>query len=173
MQVVALADEVGIAGERAEQKDLQEQAVGDEVAGQGDDERRQVQSRDQDALDGPERQTEEEPGDYGERPRPVGGGRLDELDGDGGATRTDEADGQVDLAEDEGEGFRHGEHHDHGALLEQVDQVDGRQVHVVGADGLEHGHDDDHRQDDRQDAAIARADARHVSADVFAERLGD
>ena len=91
----------------------------------------------------------------------------------GGATRTDEADGQVDLAEDEGEGFRHGEHHDHGALLEQVDQVDGRQVHVVGADGLEHDHDDDHRQNDRQDAAVARADARHVSADVFAERLGD
>src|SRR5205814_1896593 len=87
VQVVALADEVGVAGERAEQKDLQEQAVGDEVAGQGDDERRQVQSRDQDALD--------------------------------------------------------------------------------------HGHDDDHRQDDRQDAAIARANARHVSADVFAERLGD
>ncbi len=93
--------------------------------------------------------------------------------GDGGAAGADEADREVDLAQNQGERFGHGEHHDHGALLEQVHEVARRQIHVVRADDLEHQDDGGHRDDDRKDPALAGPDAGHVAPDVLAQGLRD
>ena len=115
--------EVRIAGERSEQKDLEEDAVGDEVAGERDDEGRESQPRDERALNQAEHRAGEKAGEDGRHPVPVGGDGLDELDGDRRADRADEPDRQVDLAEDQRESLGHGEDHEHRRLLKEVDQV--------------------------------------------------
>jgi len=91
-QVVALTQEVRISGERSEQKDVQEDAVGDEVTGQRDDEGRQSEPCDQCALNQAEHCAGEKSGDDGRHPVPVGGGGLDELDRDRRADGADEPD---------------------------------------------------------------------------------
>ncbi len=47
-------------------------------------------------------------------------------------TDADVADGQVDLAEQQREDLGHGQHHEHRALLEEVDDVAGREENVDG-----------------------------------------
>ena len=72
--------------------------------------------------------------DDGRPPRPVGRRRLHELHGDGRPDGADVADGQVDLAEQQGEDLGHGQHHEHRTLLEEVHDVAGGEEDVVRAD---------------------------------------
>src|SRR4029077_6866441 len=62
---------------------------------------------------------------------------------------------------------------ENGALLEEVDQVAGRQEHVVGTDQLENDQDRDQADHDGQHATLAIPDARYICPDVLSERLGD
>src|SRR5439155_26425055 len=98
---------------------------------------------------------------------------LHQLDRDRGAAGADEPDVKVDLAEHQDESLSHRQDHEHGALLEEVHQVGGRQEDVVGADDLEDRHDHDHRNDHRQDAALAGTDADAPGSEVLAEGLSD
>ena len=158
-------------GKRAEQQDDQHQTVADQETRQGHDERREPQASDQGALYGSENRAEEKACDDGRPPRPFGGDRLDQLDCDRRTASADVADRQVDLTQDERKPFGHREHHEHGALLEQVDQVPWRQVEVAWADRLKHQRDDHQADDDREHAAVPAANSRTPCPDVFPQGL--
>ena len=81
----------------------------------------------------------------------------------------DQADGQVDLSQEQGEDLSDRQQHVHGALLEEVDQVLRRQelrVHDLEADGDHH-----EAQDHRQDTAVAAADPEPRGPEVFVRRM--
>ena len=83
----------------------------------------------------------------------------------------DQADGQVDLAEEQGEDLGDRQQHVDGALLEQVDQVLRRQelrVRDLEADGDHHD-----GQEHGQDTGVAAADPEPRGPEVLAERLGE
>ena len=104
-------------------------------------------------------------------PRPIRAARLHKLGDHDAAQRHDQADGEVDLAEEQGEDLSHREHHVHGALLEQVDQVQRRQelrVRDLEADANHHD-----GQDHRQDTAVATADPEPPGPEVLSQRLGE
>ena len=97
--------------------------------------------------------------------------RLHKLGDHDAAKRHDQADGEVDLPEEQGEDLSHRQHHVHGALLEEVDQVQRRQelrVRDLEADGDHHD-----GQDHRQDTAVATADPEPPGPEVLAQRLGE
>src|SRR5579875_2507121 len=78
---------------------------------------------------------------------------------------THETGREIDLAEQQHEDLGHAEHHEHGALLEQVDDVAGGQE--LRVEPLEHDHDDDQGQDDRQDAAVTALEPQPDAAGVL------
>src|SRR5438309_8029605 len=171
LKVVAEAGEVGVARERPEVEDPQKEAVGDQVTAQRDDEGRQAKPGDERALDDAERRTKEQARQDAQRPVPVGGQRLHQLDCDRRSARPYESDRKVDLAENEGEPFGHRQDHEDRALLEELDQFDRQKAHVVRADRPEHEHDRGHRDDDWKDAAFAGGDSGQPRSEVLAEGL--
>src|SRR5207245_6713581 len=97
VEVVAESSEVGVARERPEVEDPQKEAVGDQVTGKRDDEGGQAKPGDERALDDAERRTKEDARQDGQRPMPVGGKRLDQLDWGSRAARPSAADHHVEL----------------------------------------------------------------------------
>ena len=131
-------------------------ALQDQQPAESDDERRHPQPGHERSLDEADRGAREQRHDDRRPPRPVRAGRLHELGHHDAAEPHDQADGQVDLSEQQGEDLSHRQQHVHGALLEEVDQVLRRQelrVRDLEADGDHH-----EAQDDRQDAAVTTAD---------------
>jgi hypothetical protein len=138
-----------------------------QVAGQGDDERGQSQSGDDEALK-----------------RSVGGGRpqaaqdrdppgvvqRQQPQRDDRAARGGEAGRQVDLAEQQDEDLGHAERDDERGLGHQVDQVArGQEQRALD---LEEDHDDDQADDDRQRAALPAADPLQPDPQVLTDRPG-
>ena len=105
-------------------EDEDRHALQDQQAAQGDDERRHLQPGDQ-SFPGWRRPPEQASSvtmiatHHGE----VRAGRLHKLGDHDAAEPHDQADGQVDLAEEQGEDLSHRQQHVHGALLEEVDEV--------------------------------------------------
>ena len=153
--------------EGVEQKD--QHATEAQEAGQGDHERGQVQPGDQNALEGPDERTRQEPDDHGGPPGPaIGGGEQGQ--GDGGADAGHEADREVDLAQNQGEGLAHAQRHEERRLHQQVDDVAGREE--LGLLDLEDDDDQDEAEDDRQRPALTAADPLHPGFDVLPQRVG-
>ena len=96
-------------------------------------------------------------------------GRLDQLDHHDGAQTHDQADGEVDLAEQKGKDLGHRQQDVDAALLEDVDQVLGCQE--VGLGDLEGDADDDEPQDHGQDPALAAPHPLPPDVQVLAHRL--
>src|SRR5581483_4724865 len=71
----------------------------------------------------------------------------------------------------QGEALGHREHHEHGALLEEVDQVHRGQEERV--EDREDDRDHDHRSDHGEDAALPSGDAAEPQPEVLPQRLGD
>ena len=104
-------------------------------------------------------------------PRPVRAGRLHQLGDHDAAHPHDQADGEVDLAEEQGEDLGDRQQHVDAALLEQVDQVlrhEELRVRDLEADGDHH-----EGQEHGQDAGVAAADPLPRGPEVLAERLGE
>ena len=99
-------------------------------------------------------------------PRPVRTTRLTSSAVIDAADARDEADRQVDLAEQQGEDLAHRQQHVRRALDQQVDEVAGGQE--VRVERLEQDRDQQQTGDDRQHAALAAADPRDSGADVVA-----
>ena len=83
-----------------------------------------------------------------------------------------EADGEVDLSQEQGEDLGHRQDHEHRTLLEEVDDVPGRQEDVMRAHHLEHDGGDDQAEEDREHPALAALDAEHLGAQILPQRLG-
>ena len=146
-------------------------ALQDQQPAQSDDERRHPQPGHERSLDGADRAASEQRHDDRRPPRPVRGGRLHELGDHDAAKPHDQADGQVDLSEEQGEDLSDRQQHVYAALLEEVDQVLRRQelrVRDLEADGDHHD-----GQDHGQDTAVAAADPAPPGPEVLAQRLGD
>ena len=143
----------------------------DQQPAESDDERRHPQPGHERSLNGaPDRAGEQR--HYDRRPpRPVRAARLHKLGDHDAAKHHDQANRQVDLRQEQREDLGHRQHHVHGALLEEVDQVLRRQelrVRDLEADGDHHdGHDHG------QDTAVAAADPEPPGPGVLAKRLGD
>ena len=151
-------------------EDEDRHALEDEQAAERDDERRHLQPGHHRSLDEADRRTGEQGHDDRRPPRPIGAARLHELGRHDSAEHHHEADGEVDLAEEQGEDLGHGKDHVHGALLEQVDQVLWRQELPVGDLEADRHHDDGKHHG--QHAAVATSDPEPPAPQVFAERLG-
>ena len=94
---------------------------------------------------------------------------LHQLGRDDSADAADEPDRQVDLAEQEGEHLAHRQQHVDRALDQQVDEV--ARGEEVGVERLEQNRDEEQAGDDRQHAAVARADAHPHDPQVLAQRV--
>ena len=143
----------------------------DQQPAERDDERRHPQPGHERSLDGANRSAGEQRHDDRRPPRKIRAARLHKLGHHDAAKPHDQADREVDLAEEQGEDLSHRQHHVHGALLEEVDQVLRRQelsVRDLEADGDHHD-----GQDHGQDTAVATADPEPRGPEVLAERLGE
>ena len=143
----------------------------DQQPAESDYERRHPQPGHEGPLDGANRRASEQRHYDRHPPRPIEAGRLHKLGHHDAAKRHDQADGEVDLPEEQGEDLSHRQHHVYGALLEQVDQVLRRQerrVRDLEADGDHHD-----GQDHGQDTAVATADPEPPGPEVLAQRLGE
>ncbi len=97
----------------------------DQQAAEGDDEGGHLEAGDQGPLEGADGRADQQGGDDRQPTTAVDAGRrrLHQFAHDHGPEPHDQADGEVDLAEQQGEDLGHRQHHEHRALLEQVDQV--------------------------------------------------
>ena len=146
-------------------------ALQDQQPAESDDERRHPQPGHHRSLDEADRGARDQRHDDRRPPRPVRAGRLHKLGDHDAAEPHDQADGQVDLSQQQGEDLSDRQQHVHGALLEEVDQVLRRQelrVRDLEADGDQH-----EAQDHGQDTAVAAADPGPRGPEVLAQRLGD
>ena len=159
------AADADVAG-RADQ--VEQHAGQAELAGQGHDERRQLQLGDDDAL---QRAVGRGGGERGEHRGPQRVAEREHPQRDDGAAGRGEAGGEVDLAEQQHEDLGHAERDDERRLCHQVDQVARRQEQRVLH--LEDDHDDDQAHDDGQRAALARADTPADDPQVVAEVVGE
>ena len=101
----------------------------------------------------------------------VRAGRLHELGDHDAAQPHDQADGKVDLPEEQDEDLCHRQQHVDGALLEEVDQILRRQE--LGVRDLEGDSDYHDGQDHRQHTAVAAADPEPPGPQVLAQRLSE
>src|SRR4029077_12455229 len=116
-------------------------ALQDQQPAQSDDERRHPQPGHERSLDGADRAASEQRHDDRRPPRPIRAGRLHEFGDHDAAKPHDQADGEVDLSEEQGEDLSDRQQHVYRALLEEVDQVLRRQelrVRDLEADGDHH-----------------------------------
>ena len=134
------------------------------------DERRQSQPGDQQAFDRADDHAAGHASQHREAPGHVVR-RCGELGGHDRADTHVEAGRQVDLAKQQNEDLGHAEDDEIAALVDQVDQVAGGEELAVLA--LEDDDQRDQADDDRQDAAVTRADLLPLRRNVFAERVGD
>ena len=158
-------------------QDDDRRALEDEQAAKRDDEGRHLEPGDQGSLDGADRRADQKRHDDRHPPwkgEAVGteraacrGAGLDQLGHDDGAEPHDQTDGQVDLAEEEGEDLGHRQQHVDAALLEEVDEVLGRQKLPVGE--LEGDRDHHDAKKDRQHTAVAALDLLQRAADIAPE----
>ena len=164
--------ELGVADtDEAAAEDDDRHALQDQQPAQSDDERRHPQPGHERSLDGADRAASEQRHDDRRPPRPIRAGRLHKFGDHDAAKPHDQADGEVDLAEEQGEDLSDRQQHVDGALLEEVDQVLRRQelrVRDLEADGDHHD-----GQDHGQDTAVAAADPGPRGPEVLAQRLGD
>ena len=159
---------VGDRDRAAGAEELDHQALEAEQAGQRDHERRKPETGDQQPLDG----AEHGGGDQRSADRPPPGPgqvRLDEERRDGRADAGDEAERQIDLAQQKHEDLAHADQHEHCPLHQQIDEISGgekaRVLHLKD-DG-----DQRHAEHDRQHAALSGENPRPERAKIGVEAL--
>src|SRR5215469_7031540 len=135
---------------------------------QGHDERRNPEPSNERPLEGADHAAARERREYRRPPRPVGPRLLDELESNHAADKSDRADREVDLAEQQDYRLRHRQHHINGAQPEDVDEVARPQKCVLGGDYLEDDGDQHDGQNYGQDTAVATADPKPPRPDVLA-----
>ena len=131
----------------------QHDALPEQQATERDHERRQADPGDQGAVQRPIARATSAAGSRPTRASRTGGRARRPYDR---ADPGDEADGQVDLAEQQHEHLGHGQEGEHRRLHEQVDQVARGQE--VAVESLEQDRDQDQAGDDRQHAGVAALD---------------
>jgi hypothetical protein len=150
-------------------EDVDQDALPAQEAGQRHDEGGDLEAGDQRALEGADDETGGHAHQNPRPPRPVLR-RADQRHGNGGADGTDEADGEVDLAQEERVELGQAEENDEGGLNEEVDDVGRRQE--CARLHLEEDADDDQADDDRQRAALAALYPPPPCFEVVAEGVG-
>jgi hypothetical protein len=115
---------LGVADtDEAPAEDDDRHALQDQQPAQGDDERRHPQPGHEQSLKGADRAGSEQGHDDRRPPRPVRAGGLHKFGDHDTGEPHDQADGEVDLAEEQGEDLSDCQQHVDAALLEEVDQV--------------------------------------------------
>ena len=149
--------------------ELDQDALEEQQSGERDDERWDVEPRDQGPLQVADSRRHTDAADDPEPPRKVDGG-SDQLGDHHPADGEHEPDRQVDLRQDQSEDLGRPEQDVDRRLVEQVDQI------PVGTEpgslDLEEDDDDDQSGDDGQRAALPALDPSPLRAQVVAERVG-
>ncbi len=125
-----------------------------------------MEAGDQKALEGADGRTGQQPHDHGGPPGPAVG-RGEEGQGDGGADAGHEADREVDLTQNQGEGLAQAQEHEEGGLDQEVDDVAGREE--LGLLDLEDDDDEDEAEQNRQRPALTATDPLDPRTHVLPE----